>query len=427
VSDATDRFVRANLRHNLLANTLDRVGITFGLSFVSQATILPLLVSTLTSSQLAIGLIPMLFFLGFNLPQLLASNFVERLERNQPYLLLTGIQNRLGFLEIALVVYFVAPRDPTLALALFFLVYFSYACAIGISMPAWIDLIAKVIPLDRRGRFFGVSNALGGGLAVLGALAAREILARFPYPANFALCFTVAFLAAGASYVGLALNREPALRKTKPPVPFRVYLARLPALLHRDRNFARFLVAASVVGLGRMAEGFIAVYAVQRFAVSAAEVGTYNTIVLVAQALSTAALGWLADRRGHKVVWEFIPLASAVSLALVLLAPTPVWLYGAFGCLGVVVGAYMTSNMAILVEFCAPEDRPTYAGVANTVTAPFVGGASLIGGAIASVAGYPALFVVALVFSLLGLALLHLRVREPRLADTAREARISAS
>jgi MFS family permease len=69
--------------------------------------------------------------------------------------------------------------------------------------------------------------------------------------------------------------------------------------------------------------------------------------------------------------------------------------------------------MNIILEFCAPEDRPTYIGLTNTLLAPGML-APVLGGWLATWAGYEGLFVVALVASLLGGVLLAVSVREPR-------------
>jgi predicted MFS family arabinose efflux permease len=68
----------------------------------------------------------------------------------------------------------------------------------------------------------------------------------------------------------------------------------------------------------------------------------------------------------------------------------------------------------IILEFCAPEDRPTYIGLTNTLLAPAKTLAPLIGGWLATWAGYHEMFVVALVVALLGGGLLTAWVREPR-------------
>ena len=85
-----ERQVEANFRWNFAANLWDIAFITFGMNLISRTTIMPLLVSELTDSRVAIGLIPAIYSLGFLLPQLLTANFAERLRVNKPFVVLLG-------------------------------------------------------------------------------------------------------------------------------------------------------------------------------------------------------------------------------------------------------------------------------------------------------------------------------------------------
>jgi len=66
------------------------------------------------------------------------------------------------------------------------------------------------------------------------------------------------------------------------------------------------------------------------------------------------------------------------------------------------------------MEFGPEAERPTYIGLARTATGPALLVAPLLGGWIAQTWSYPALFVTSAAFVVGGLALLTLRVREPR-------------
>jgi MFS family permease len=96
------------------------------------------------------------------------------------------------------------------------------------------------------------------------------------------------------------------------------------------------------------------------------------------------------------------------------LAPSPLWLLATFALLGASRASDSVSGMSIILEFCAPEDRPTYVGLTNTLLAPVKASAPVVGGWLATWASYRGMFVVALTISLLGAILLALWVREPR-------------
>jgi MFS family permease len=125
-------------------------------------------------------------------------------------------------------------------------------------------------------------------------------------------------------------------------------------------------------------------------------------------------LGNLGDRRGHKLVLMLGAFAMALAAAAAWLASSPVWLYVAFALLGAGMAAEMVSGMNIILEFCAPEDRPTYIGLTNTLLAPAKTLAPILGGWLATLVGYPPMFLAALVVSVLGGLLYITWVREPR-------------
>ena len=105
-----------------------------------------------------------------------------------------------------------------------------------------------------------------------------------------------------------------------------------------------------------------------------------------------------------------LSLAAIVALA----APGPYALGVTFVFLGAYMAADQVSGLNIILEFCAPEDRPTYIGLTNTLLAPVVTLAPLLGALLASVLGYRPMFAVAMTVSAAGGILLLRWVREPR-------------
>jgi MFS family permease len=117
-----ERQVEAHARWNFVVNLLDITFIMFGLNLISQSTIMPLLVSELTPSKMAIGLIPAIYSLGYLLPQLLTANFAESLPRKKPFvMLLGGLGERVPYLLIGLLVWWLGRSAPVVTLVAFFL------------------------------------------------------------------------------------------------------------------------------------------------------------------------------------------------------------------------------------------------------------------------------------------------------------------
>jgi MFS family permease len=404
-----------NFRWNFGVNILDISFYSLAMNLVSQTTIMPVMVSLLTTSKIVIGLIPAVYSLGFLLPQLLMASYTEGLRRKKPFLMLFGgTGERLPFLMIALVLFWLAKPAPTVALALFFVFLALSAATNGLLTPAWYDLIAKVIPVKWRGIWSGVGNSLGAVMGIAGAALAGWLLVSFPFPNNYAFCFLLAGLAMGVSWLGLALNREPESQVVKTHTGLSNYFKQLPVILRKDPNYIRYLLGRSVVHIGGMSAGFITVYGLEHFHLSGIEVGGWTMVLVGSQAIMNLIWGALADRRGHKFVLCVAAFSMAATTLLTFATQSPGWLWAVFILLGVSTAADSVSNMNIIMEFCAEEDRPTYIGLTNTLLAPTKALAPILGGLLATWAGYSSMFLIAVAGSFLGGLLLTLWVREPR-------------
>ena len=124
--------------------------------------------------------------------------------------------------------------------------------------------------------------------------------------------------------------------------------------------------------------------------------------------------GVIGDRAGHKVVLTSAAFALALAALNTLLAPTQGWLVLSFVLLGMYSSGDAVSGLNIILEFAAPEDRPTYIGLTNTLLAPTIVLAPILGGWIATVAGFPVLLVTAATIAATGALLLAFWVDEPR-------------
>ena len=432
---------------NFSVNLWDIAFITFGLSFISRETVIPVLVSQLTDSKLVIGLVPAMWSLGLYLPQLLTANWAESMPYKKPFVMLIGFAcERLPYLLIGLIVLSFALPAPTATLVAVLVGIGLASSGAGLATPAWLDMIAKVIPVRRRGIWLGLGHGLGQLMGVLGAYFVGRILVSRAFPSNYALLFFLAFGFTVISWAGMALTREPVSEATKKAAPFLHYLGRVTAVLKRDRNYRRYLISKSLVNLGGMSAGFFAVFGTEMFSLDGRGVGLLTAVLVGTQAILHPLWGLLADRIGHKTVLAaaaffviLAPLSALIVSGMAGLNPlsghivgaalteggasasAPFWGTVPFGLLltFVFLGAYLaadhTSSLNIILEFSAPQDRPTYIGLTNTVLAPILIGAPILGGWLAGAISFPALFTVALSVGVIALFLMLFWVKEPRL------------
>jgi MFS family permease len=414
-NSAAQQTIERNYRWNFLVNTLDGASFWFGMSFFSSTIILPLFVSHFTDSPLTIGLISFLGWGGVFLPQLFMANAVGRAPRKKFFPVTLGFfLERLPIILLAPAVFFLAIRQPILTLVIFFVLYTWQNVGAGVILVGWQDMIAKIIPVEKRGRFFGISNFIGNGTGILGALAVPFVLENFTFPLGYVFSFAVAGGMFFLSWVFLSLTREPAVYSSKPPVSQLNYLRSLPEVLRRDRNFRMYLLSQIIFSLSGMATGFLVVYTVQNWNLPDAEASGFMIALQIGLTLAYLVFGFLSDHKGHKLSLEICLLLSALLLVLAIFAPSPWWFFPIFFLRGAVNAGTFISGISIVYEFSDAENRPTYIGLANTI--PGVAGslAPLIGGWLAGVMGYRSMFILSAIIGAVSWVLLRFSVREPR-------------
>ncbi len=373
--------IERNYRWNFLVNALDGASFWFGMSFFSSTIILPLFVSHFTNSPLTIGLISFLGWGGVFLPQLFTANAVERAPRKKYFPVTLGFfLERLPILLLAPAVYFLATRQPILTLVIFFFLYTWQNVGAGVVLVGWQDMIAKIIPVEKRGRFFGISNFIGNGTGIMGALAVPFVLEKFTFPLGYVFSFAVAGGMFFLSWVFLSLTREPAVYSSKPPVSQLNYLRSLPKVLRRDRNFRMYLLSQIIFSLSGMATGFLVVYTVQTWNLPDAEASTFMIALQIGLTLAYLVFGFLSDRKGHKLSLEICMALSALLPVLAIIAPSPWWFFPIFFLRGAVNAGTFISGISIVYEFTDAENRPTYIGLANTIPGVAISLAPLFGG-----------------------------------------------
>ncbi len=467
-----------NSRWNFVTLGADIAFFSLGLGVSSAYTVLPLFASHLTTDNTIIALIPAIRALGTFAPQLLVAPLVERRRHVLPMILVMTIGERVPFLLLALVALWLAQGNSALLLGVFFAMIFIATLCSGLCYPPWLDLIARAIPDGWLGRFLGFWSGLGGVLSIGGAALAATLIATFPFPLNFALCFLLTFGAFICSYILLALGREPArsvraqsaspstrtvdetptendgrltganthaeanvTRAYEGEASFQRELMAAPpvhsvgddherigfiaqarehwALLWGDRGLRRVVAGNALAGIATMAAGLFAVAALRVGGLSDTEVGVESAVLLIAMTGGNFLWGVVGDRWGHRAVLAWGMVCAALSAGLALVAHG-FWPYAlVFVLLGLNVAAIQLAQLTYIAEFGPPERRPTYIALASVAYAPFAIGAPILGGWLADRWGYAPVFVVAALVGMLGAITFQFWVPDARQREMA--------
>ena len=406
--------IEKDYKFNFTVNFLDGTFFWFGVSFFAYRTILPVYISRLTDSAFAIALLSMILSTGWLLPQLFTANWVERLPKKKYAVIVVGFwSERVPIIGLVLAAWLAkTSKEAALVLSLIFVAW--HVIGAGAIAVGWQDMIAKIFPVEKRGKFFGITNFGGTATGILGASTVAWLLNKLEFPFSYVWAFAAGAVCIFVSWAFLALTKEPAVEPEGTPPSQKEYLSKLPAIIRSDHNFRRFLIAQIFMGGTNIAIGFLAVYAVQKWNLPDSRAGTFTIAMLIGQSLANLFFGWLADKKGNKIILEICVLATALSVGFAALAPEATWFYLVFFLAGISAAGFFMSGIMIVFEFCKPEIRPTYIGLNNTFNGIFAIAMPFIGGFLVRYFGYQVMFVVTFIILMIGLLLLRFWVQEPR-------------
>jgi len=403
-----------DVKVNFFANLFDGALFAFGMSFVSLVAVMPVLVKKLGGSNMAIGLIPVVWILGLNFPQVLIANFTGKFPFKKKLVLVTAMIQRFPWLFLSLACLFCVPvMTPAAAQFLVLTLLFVAAFTGSINLPGWYDLVAKITPVRLRGRLFALRSILGGLLGIAGGYVVSYVLDAMLFPGNFALLFFLAFSLMMTSYIFVAVLREKQPNSAREYYKGKDYLRHLLFILKEQKHFRAFLVADAMLMAALMADAFYTVNALKKYNLSEGHAGFFLMVIMISMITGNMLFGYLADRFGHKKNLLVAATSTVVICLIAIWAPALNIYYLVFVGAAITNSLNQLSRLAIVVELCEEEERPVYVALTNVVTAPFIL-TGLLGGLIADHFGYDPVFLLAAVFASISAYWYWRKVPEPR-------------
>ncbi|HCZ07473.1 MAG: hypothetical protein PWP37_959 [Thermotogota bacterium] len=406
-------LTREDYRWNFIVNSLDFALFSLGMTLGSIFTLFPVFAKNLGASNFELGLISAVANLGWGIPAIWGARSAERSPKKLTLVLKFTLGERLPYLFMALIAFYLAVPTPRLALYLSIAMVGVATFTMGFLGPPWMSMIEKVIDPVKRGSFFAVGNGLGAILGVGGSVIARKILSVYSFPENFGYVFLISFFFFMLSFVFLSLTREVPDRVVHDKEPISNYFRNIKNVF-ADKYFRNFIIERVLNSFMFASSGFITVFLLKKFALSDDTAAVFTAIVLVAQGLSSFIFGPMGDRMGHKLnlILSKIFYTSAVFLAVFGVNVFQTYLVFVF--MGFVNTTNNVGSMAITLDFVTRKRKELYMGSLYFVTAPFSFIAPLVGGKIADLTGYASLMVLTGIIGLAGSLYLVKFVKDPR-------------
>lgn len=383
-----------NFPFNFVVNVTDGGFFGLGLGFASFSTVLPLFVSNLTTSAILIGIIPAIHVVGWQLPQLFTARHVSQLKRYKPLVMFFTIHERLPFLGLALIAWFVPVIGKQMALLLTFAMLIWQGIGGGLAAHPWQSMIGKIIPGDRWGAFYGFQSSASTALGGVGAVIAGKVLDNNIFTVGFTTCFLLALAALMLSYIAVGLTREESTAPVSTQAESGAFWRDVRSILRKDRNFRWFVVARILAQVGTAGFAFYAVYVVDQFKASESTAGILTGVLLFVETIASPIMGWLGDHWTHRGVMALGMLAAAGSAGLAYFAPSIGWFYPAYGLAGIAFIATWPIAMTMVLKFGKNQEKPAYIGLANTLIAPTALIVMLVTGLLVESIDYQVAFLV---------------------------------
>jgi MFS family permease len=277
-------------------------------------------------------------------------------------------------------------------------------------------LMAKVIPLSRRGRLQAWRNATGGLIAAVLAYVSGKYLIEADVLGNgYSTTFILAFFLTSAGLWFLQYQiREPVPPTIREPARMRDRMRDIPGLIAADPAYRWFLVVQMLATSARIATPFYILHVGATMHLDGATLGLLSLAFLGADTVSNIAWGYLGDRSGFRIVLLLAIIGWIAATVLLMTQGAPMAVFFAFFILGAAQAGYAMAAQTMILEFGQRDDLPMRIGISATAEGVTATLGPLIGGTVADLLGYDVVFGASL--GLLAAALLALvaAVPDPR-------------
>tara|TARA_Y100001934_G_scaffold140436_1_gene169341 strand:+ start:34 stop:1317 length:1284 start_codon:yes stop_codon:yes gene_type:complete len=406
-------FVQRNLTRNFTAHLLHGMLGQTGFRFINAPTFIPAYLLMLSGgSDLVVGAALALQGLGQMLTPLIGANLISHRSRVLPIGFVTGTLMRSCVLLMGLAGFFLG-NDALLITMMVLLMLFGLLE--GMQGVIFNYLMSKVIPVKKRGRLTGFRNFLAGTTAAAVAyIGGAYLIGAEASITGYSWTFLLAFVLTAIGLLMLLSVREPEPPEVKVQLSLFEQLREVPQLLSVEKTFRRFIVARTIATTGRMAMPFYILYAGQTIGLSGTTLGMVTFAFTMSGTVSNLLWGFIADRRGFRLVLLITGFLWIVATMLLLSSNSLMVTMIVFVGIGAAVQGFENAARNIVLEFGDRQNLPVRIALANSVSQVAGSLGPLAGGVMASLLGYEWVFVTSILFLATGALLVLFRIPEPR-------------
>ena len=289
------------------------------------------------------------YFLNI-LGQFISSSTRKREEYSKNHVLRWGILERIGFILIFLTLkYFL---DSQIILPLFFVSYAIFVYSAGAILPAYFDLVSRVLYKHRA--IFFAANLTTGSLA--GFLVSRYVdhqIQSLGLVEGFLDGLLVVIVVTSISLIPLALIREPKdVNHLKIKLSKEIIFNKVQQwfeIFQHDKNIKVVSQSNIVSSIPESMTPFFTIWLIAQYEIDSEKIGIWVTLLLISQSIGSFFVPIVAAKIGFKFTYIFGLVFHFFASLCFIVSPVVLQNY-IFIFAGLGLGTFFTSQSNISVE-----------------------------------------------------------------------------
>ncbi|WP_309380393.1 MFS transporter [Cerasicoccus frondis] len=359
-------------RKNYLAHTLEGGLFMGGMSFLAADTVLTVMAQQLGAPNWLISLLPTSMFIGLIMAPIFTASFIERSRYMKRIVLFTGVPQRLVILIAGVIIILYGDEHPQIALAALALAPILSGLSGGIGHGAWVQVVARTVPTNRRSSLTANRNLIAAAIALVAGFIIKWLLDRYDGSLGFGLLHLIAFAFLVFSYISFLFVEEKVVEpvNVQPKRSFKAYLRDLVDILRVDRNFRNFAIMRLMGPSSNFLMPFVAIYAIRVLGANEGFAGDALVAATIGQVLGNVGAGYLGDRIGGKVLLVVARVLFITSFLIAAFAESYAAFMAYFFIASMTKYINIIGNITLMLEIAPDHRRPTYGALAGILNGP---------------------------------------------------------
>ncbi|MHB9131446.1 MAG: MFS transporter [Armatimonadota bacterium] len=339
-----------------------------GCFFVPMSTTIPAYVRSLGGTPAIIGVLAVTIGALPLMLQLFGRNAIERFRHRQRGIFALHILCIIPYALIGGLDFFFARQHPVAMIWITIALLAFSQIIIGLIIPVWLDMVARVIPPEIRGRYFGIASALfaaGGILGGFGLTALQRWLGDAGIFRGAFFMAAVCYVISMTAFIFAPIPTEAFEHAPEPSVLTRARKAF--AASHPSTDFGRLVISYCAQALAVAIVPFLVVYASDHQGGLGLPTGVFTQITVwqaFGGAIGGVIIGWFVDHRGPR--WPWVVVTLFIPLIVLLYPYGGKWSVLAFCSLLVgVLNTHWSVVGPAMLELSPEGDKSGYVAIAN--------------------------------------------------------------